>query len=82
MECQNVIVCGKTVSIPAYYQQVDYTMPDIPDGAASYMVQTENALCFAMLFPVDESKSLPRSRDSLIAGIRQFLGENRGLDSP
>ncbi len=78
MESQNVTINGTTISIPEYYQKVD-SMPDDPEGSVPYMVQTGNAMCFALIFPVDESKSLPRTKESLISGIRQFLGENQGL---
>lgn len=78
MESQNVTINGTTISIPEYYQKVD-SMPDDPEGSVPYMVQTGNAMCFALIFPVDESKSLPRTKESLISGIRQFLGEKQGL---
>ena len=78
MENQDVMINGKTVTIPAYYQRLN-SMPEDPEGSVPYMVQTENAMCFAMLFPVDESKSLPRNKNSLIAGIRASLGDNQGL---
>ena len=78
MEYQNVTINGKTIVIPDYYQMID-SMPDDPIDSVPYMVKTDNALCFALLFPVDESKSLPRTKESLITGIRQFLGDNQGL---
>ena len=78
MDIQELHVNGKSVSIPKYYQRVD-SMPDDPEGSLPYMVQTENATCFVLMFPVDESQSLPHTQDELIAGIRQFLGENQGL---
>lgn len=78
MNYQNVTINETTISIPEYYQKVD-SMPDDPADSIPYMVQTGNAMCFALIFPVDESKSLPRTKESLIAGIRQFLGENQGL---
>ena len=78
MKYQNVTINGKTIAIPDYYQMVD-SMPDDPIDSVPYMVQTDNAMCFALLFPGDESKSLPRTKDSLIKGIRQFLGDNQGL---
>ena len=78
MNYQNVTINGTTISIPEYYQKVD-SMPDDPAESIPYMVQTGNAMCFALIFPVDESKSLPRTKESLIAGIRRFLGENQGL---
>ncbi|MBQ9047024.1 MAG: hypothetical protein IJ120_03890 [Solobacterium sp.] len=78
MKKQNVTINGITISIPEYYQKVD-SMPDDPVDSIPYMVQTDNAMCFALIFPVDESESLPRTKESLISGIRQFLGENQGL---
>lgn len=78
MKYQNVTINGRTISIPEYYQKAD-SMPDDPVDSIPYMAQTGNAMCFALIFPVDESKSLPRTKESLIAGIRQFLGENQGL---
>ena len=75
---QEIQINGKTIYIPDYYQRVD-SMPDDPEESMPYMVQTENATCFALMFPVDESQSLPRTQEDLIAGIRQFLGENQGL---
>ena len=78
VKTQDITINGKTITIPDYYQKVD-SMPDDPVNSVPYMVQTENAMCFALIFPVDESKSLPRTKESLIAGIRSFLGENQGL---
>lgn len=77
-DIQEIKVNDKVVAIPAYYQRVD-SMPDDPEGSVPYMVQTENATCFALIFPVDESQSLPRTQEELVAGIRRFLGENQGL---
>ena len=78
MRIQKIAVNDKTISIPDYYQKVD-SMPDDPENSIPFMVQTGNAMCFALIFPVDESKSLPRTKEDLIAGIRPFLGENQGL---
>ncbi len=78
MNTQDITINGKTISIPNYYQKVD-SMPDDPESSIPVMVQTGNAMCFALIFPVDESKSLPRTKESLIAGIRSFLGKNQGL---
>ena len=77
-DLQEIKINDKAVFIPDYYQRVD-SMPDDPEGSLPYMVQTENATCFALIFPVDESQSLPREHKELIAGIRQFLNENQGL---
>ena len=78
MKDQTIAICGKTVSIPSYYQRVD-SMPDDPENSVPFMVQTENAMCFALLFPSDESNALPREKESMIAGIRQYMGPNQGL---
>ena len=78
MEYQDVIIFGRTISIPAYYQRVE-SLPGDPEGSVSYMVQSENALCLVQLYPISESESLPRKKETLIAGIRQYLGENQGL---
>ena len=78
MKSQPVTISGKTITIPEYYKKVD-SMPDDPENSVPYMFQTENAMCFALIFPVDKSKSLPRTKESLITGIRSFLDENQGL---
>ena len=78
MKYQNVTINGKSISIPEYYQKVD-SLPDIPEDSVPYVVQTENALCLVLISAADYSKSLPKDKDSLIAGIRQYLGENQGL---
>ena len=78
MKHQNVMINGITITIPDYYKRVD-SMPDDPMNSIPYMAQTSNAMCFALIFPVDESKSLPRTKESLLSGIRQFLGKNQGL---
>ena len=75
MECQDVRIQGRTIMIPGHYQKVD-SMPDDPKDSVPFVVRTENAICVALLFPVDESKALPRKKDSLTAGIRRFLGDN------
>lgn len=78
MNNQNVIIGGKVVSIPNYYQRVE-SMPEDPEGSVPFAVQTENAMCVVFLYPVDESQSLPRRKEALVNGIRQYLGENQGL---
>ena len=78
MNTQMITVKGRTITIPDYYQRVN-SMPGDPENSIPFMVQTGNALCFALIFPVDESKSLPRTKDSLIAGIRPCLNEKQGL---
>ncbi len=78
MGTKKVVVNGETILLPEYYQRVE-SMPDDPEESVPFMVQTENAACFVLLFPVGESQSLPRRKEDLIAGIRQYLGENQGL---
>lgn len=78
MNTQMITIKDKTIIIPGYYQKVD-SMPGDPDNSVPYMVQTGNTMCFALFSPVDESASLPRTRESLIAGIRPYLNEKQGL---
>ena len=78
MNTQTITINGKMITIPDYYQKVD-SMPDDPENSIPYMVQTGNAMCFVLIFLVDESKSLPRTKESLIAGIRPCLSEKQGL---
>ena len=78
MSTQKVDVNGMVISIPAYYQKLN-SMPDDPEGSVSYGVQTENAECFALLFPIAASQAMPRNREAVIAGIRQCLGEDQGI---
>lgn len=78
MNTQTVTIKGKAITIPDYYQRVD-PMPDDPEGSIPYMVQTGNAMCFVLIHPISESASLPRTKDSLIAGTRPCLSEKQGL---
>lgn len=78
MEKQIVNLEAIKVSIPDYYQKVN-SMPDDPKDSVPYMVQTEHAICLALLSLVDKSEMLPRTKDSLIAGIRKDLDDNQGL---
>ena len=78
MEKKLIRVNGNDVFVPSYYQQVD-SMPDDPAGSIPLMVQTDNTTCFIMVFPVDYSKSLPREKEDLIRGIREYLADNQGL---
>ena len=54
-------------------------MSDDPKDSVAYMVQSEYAACVVLLYPADESASLPRAKGALIKGVRQFLAENQGL---
>ncbi len=78
MEKQIVNLEAIKITIPNYYQKVEPT-PNDPKDSVPYMVQTEHAICLALLSLVDASQSLPRTRDSLIAGIRECLDDNQGL---
>lgn len=78
MKYQDVTINGRTITIPAYYERVD-SMPGDPEGSVAYAAQTDNVMCFALIFPVDESRALPREQSELIGGIRQFLSEKQGL---
>ena len=73
-----IIINNMEMYIPSYFQKVD-SMPDDPEGSMPYMCQTENTLCFAMLYPVDESQALPRDKGALIDMIRSGLDEKQGI---
>ena len=78
MEKQLLNINGETISIPACYQRVD-SMPGDPANSVPFEVQTENAICVAFISAVDYSKSLPRTQNELVNGIRHFLADNQGL---
>lgn len=78
MEKQIVNLEDIKITIPYYYQKVE-PLPSDPANSVSYMVQTEHAICFAQLSLVDESEMLPRTKKSLIAGVRKYLDDNQGL---
>lgn len=78
MSNQRITINNNYFFIPDYYQKVD-SMPGDPEGSVPYMVQTKNAMCFAMIFPIDASQAMPKSKEALISGIRQYLEENQGL---
>ena len=73
-----VIIGDAEVAIPSYYQQVD-SMPNDPEGSVPLMIQTDNAACFVVLYPIDESREMPRDKETIVAGIRPFLGDDQGL---
>ena len=73
-----ITINNQTIYIPDYWDQVQ-SMPDDPKDSVAYMVQSEYAACVALLFPTDESASLPRTQGALINGVRQCLAENQGL---
>ena len=77
-DIQKIEICGKDLYIPGYYQRVD-SEPGDPEESMPFMVQSPNAMCLAFVFPTDESKSLPRNKEDLISGIRQFLTDKQGL---
>lgn len=45
MEYQNVMVNGKTITIPEYYQKVD-SMPEDPKDSIPFMARTGNARAY------------------------------------
>lgn len=75
---QDVIIDGIKFSIPDYYQRVD-SMPDDPPSSIPYMVQTENALCFVLLFKIRPNEALPMNKQVMIDSIHGFLGDRQGL---
>lgn len=78
MNTQTITIRGRSFTIPEYYQNVD-PMPDDPEESVPCMTGTDNAVCFMIAYPAEMSKSLPRTKDDLIAGIRKYLGDNQGL---
>lgn len=78
MGSQSIVIKGHTIFIPDCYKKVD-SMPEDPENSIPYMVRTDHAACLALIFPVDSSESLPRTKVSLIEGIRTFMSENQGL---
>lgn len=76
---KEVKVADMAIKVPDYYQQVD-SMPEDPECSVPLMVQTENAMCFNLLFPITEDEAMPFDDiDALIAGIHEALGEDQGL---
>lgn len=78
MNTQNLTIEGTAVALPAYYQRVD-SMPDDPENSVPYMAQTEHALCFVLVYPVSREQALPRDKDMLISGIREYLSDKQGI---
>jgi len=78
MNTQKIDVSGMLITIPAYYQKWN-SMPEDPPDSVSYGVQTENSMCFVLIFPIAASQAMPRDQKTVIDGIRQCLGENQGL---
>ncbi len=75
---QKVVIMERSISIPEYYQKVE-SMPEDPPDSMPYLVKTEHAYCFLLIFPIQISESLPNTKEHLIMGIRRFLGENQGI---
>ena len=72
------VLRNQTIFIPDYFDR-GQSMPNDPKDSVAYMVQSEYATSLALLYPTDESASLPRTKGALINGVRQFLAENQGL---
>ncbi len=78
MEIQKIEMVGMTVSIPDYYQKVKSEQGD-PDNSIPFMVQTDNAMCLAFVYPDVYEHAIPQNEETLIQGVRQFLAGNQGL---
>ena len=78
MDMKSIEINGKTVYIPAYYQQVDST-PEDPEGSIPFMVKTDQAICFLLIYPIALSETVPREQTDLIQGISQFLTKKQAL---
>ena len=75
---QTVDINGMKIVIPDYYQKVD-SMPGDPEGSVPYMVRSENAGCFIMIYPAEKEQAMPQDEDAIIHGMRQFLMDDQGL---
>ena len=75
---KQVMVSGIEMNIPSYFIKVD-SMQDDPEESVPFMCQTENSLCFAMLFPVDEAQSLPKEKSEFLDKVRKGLEANQGI---
>lgn len=78
MDVKTIEIYGKTVQIPAYYRQVD-SSPEDPEGSVPFMVRTEQAICFVLIYPITLSETVPREQSDLIQGISQFLTDKQAL---
>lgn len=78
MTTQQITINGASLRIPSYYQQAD-PMPDDPKDSVVYVLQTNHAKCVVRISPIQESETVPRNKEDLISGIRQFLTDDQGL---
>lgn len=70
---------GETACVvPDYFQQIDST-PDDPESSVAIMVQSEMALCFALLYPLRTDEAMPFDEAMVIENIRQMLDESQGI---
>ena len=78
MDMKTIEINVKTVQIPAYYQQVD-SSPEDPEGSVPFIVRTEQAICFVLIYPITMSETVPREQSDRIQGISQFLTDKQAL---
>lgn len=78
MDTQVITVNNEEITIPFYYEQIEPS-PDMPEGSDVYMTQTENAVCYMVVFAADENGALPRDKDALINVVRSCLDDNQGI---
>ena len=82
MDMKTIEINGKTVQIPAYYQQVD-SSPEDPEGSVPFIVRTEQAICFVLIYPITMSETVPREQSDRIEAVSKrdfsslpdFIGE-------
>ncbi len=74
------IQIGKTeIKVPDYYQKVD-SMPEDPENSVPLMVKTDNAMCFAIAFPIAENEAMPfGAPKEVIDGIHKAMDDLQGL---
>lgn len=75
---QDITIAENTIEIPAYYQQVD-SMPEDPKDSIPLMVQTDSAMCFAIVHPIGPDERMPYDQLAVINGIRDALADNQGI---
>lgn len=78
MGIQTVVINGMSLEIPDYYQKVD-SMPDDPKDSVPCLAQTEMAICFALLSPIEISEAMPQDKDTVLRSVRHFLNEKQGI---
>ena len=67
-----------TLKLPAIYRKIQ-TLPDDPLDSIAYGMQTPNALCMILAYPIPYEKTMPLNKEMVIDGIRHYLAESQGI---